>query len=188
MMDFLSIFRDPFSLRSIRCRRQGSPQPAVVSSALTSASNSRVSRVTSLPGGVRARLPLPFREESHLRWMKVTRQSEQGTLPGPRILLASSALPLFRRCRRHLASLILKEALCLTGSTAASWQELETVLFPEWITRAGAALGLGVPQLTVKPFSDSGKNRAREGQVRAQVSFLPERLQLSMAFEAPRLL
>lgn len=58
--------------------------PPVVSSALTSASNSRVSRVTSLPGGVRARLPLPFREESHLRWMKVTRQSEQGTLPGNR--------------------------------------------------------------------------------------------------------
>jgi len=41
--------------------------------------------------------------------------------PGPGVLpLASSALPLFRRCRRHLASLILKEALCLTGSTAAS--------------------------------------------------------------------
>lgn len=130
-MDFLSIFRDPFSLRSIRCRRQVSPQPAVVSSALTSASNSRVSRVTSLPGGVRARLPLPFREESHLRWIKVTWQSEQEAPPGPGILpLASSALPLFRRCRRHLASLILKEALCLTGSTAASWQELEMVLFP----------------------------------------------------------
>lgn len=95
------------------------------------------------------------------------------------------------------------------------------------MTRAGAALGLGVPQLTVNPVSDSerrgyhssdppltpngwrnpggqgsclpfspklrpshipGKNRAREGQVRAQVSFLPERLQLSMAFEAPGLL
>ena len=27
-MDFLSIFRDPFSRRSIRCRRQGSPQLA----------------------------------------------------------------------------------------------------------------------------------------------------------------
>lgn len=27
-MDFLSIFSDPFSLRSILCRRQGSPQPA----------------------------------------------------------------------------------------------------------------------------------------------------------------
>lgn len=40
--------------------------------------------------------------------------------PGPGTLPASSALPLFRRCRRHLASLILKEALCLTGSTAAS--------------------------------------------------------------------
>lgn len=56
------------------------------------------------------------------------------------------------------------------------------------MARPAAALGLGVPQLTVKPFSDSGKNRAREGQVRAQVSFLPERLQLSMAFEAPELL
>lgn len=32
-----------------------------------------------------------------------------------------------------------------------------------------------------------GKNRAMEGQVRAQVSFLPDRLQLSMAFEAPGL-
>lgn len=40
--------------------------------------------------------------------------------PGPGTRPASSALPLFRRCRRHLASLILKEALCLTGSTAAS--------------------------------------------------------------------
>lgn len=114
------------------------------------------------------------------------------------------------------------------------WQWLEFVLFPMWPARAGVALGLGVPQLTVKPFSDSekrglsqlwpgpptpagwsnareveglpaqptfppcqscsnclyipGKNRAREGQVRAQVSFLPDRLQLSMAFEAPGLL
>lgn len=58
--------------------------PPVASSALTSASNSRVSRVTSLPGGVRARLPLPFREESHFRWMKVTWQSEQGAPPGNR--------------------------------------------------------------------------------------------------------
>ena len=58
-----------------------SPVPPVVSSALTSASSSRVSRVTSLPGGVRARRPLPFREESHLRWMKVTWQSEQGAPP-----------------------------------------------------------------------------------------------------------
>lgn len=188
MMDFLSIFRDPFSRRSIRCRRQGSPQPAVVSSALTSASSSRVSRVTSLPGGVRARRPLPFREESHLRWMKVTWQSEQGAPPGPVILLVSSVLPLFRRCKWHLASLILKEARCLTVSTAASWQWLEFVLFPAWLARAGAALGLGMPQLTVKPFSDSGKNRARDGQVRAQVSFFPDRLQLSMAFEAPGLL
>lgn len=40
--------------------------------------------------------------------------------PCPRILLASSILPLFRRCKRHLASLILKEARCLTDSTAAS--------------------------------------------------------------------
>lgn len=108
------------------------------------------------------------------------------------------------------------------------WQWLEFVLFPVGPARAGVALGLGVPQLTVKPFSDSerrgsvtaltcphpqhllvgvmqgkqksslhfppcqphvpGKNRAREGQVRAQVSFLPDRLQLSMAFEAPGLL
>lgn len=29
------------------------------------------------------------------------------------------------------------------------------VPFPGWLTRAAAALGLGVPQLTVKPFSDS---------------------------------
>lgn len=42
-----------------------------------------------------------------------------------------------------------------TLGRCSPWQELETVLFPEWITRAGAALGLGVPQLTVKPFSDS---------------------------------
>lgn len=84
--------------------------------------------------------------------------------------------------------MILKEARCLTDSTAASWQWLEFVLFPVWPARAGVALGLGVPQLTVKPFSDSGENRAREGQVRAQVSFLPDRLQLSMAFEAPGLL
>lgn len=112
------------------------------------------------------------------------------------------------------------------------WQELKLVLFPGWVTRPGAALGLGVPQLTVNPVSDSerrgyhssdpsltpsgwrnpggqgncqqpvclpsspkprpshipGKNRAREGQVRAQVSFLPARLQLSMALEAPGLL
>lgn len=40
--------------------------------------------------------------------------------PGPGILLASSVLPLFLRCKRHLASLILKEARCLTDSTAAS--------------------------------------------------------------------
>lgn len=58
--------------------------PPVVSSALTSASSSRVSRVTSLPGGVRALRPLPFREESHLRWMKVTWQSEQDAAPGGR--------------------------------------------------------------------------------------------------------
>lgn len=60
------------------------PVPPVVSSALTSASSSRVSRVTSLPGGVRALRPLPFREESHLRWMKVTWQSEQDAAPGGR--------------------------------------------------------------------------------------------------------
>lgn len=35
------------------------------------------------------------------------------------------------------------------------WQWLVFVLFPVWPARAGAALGLGVPQLTVKPFSDS---------------------------------
>lgn len=35
------------------------------------------------------------------------------------------------------------------------WQWLEFVLFPVWPARAGMALGLGVPQLTVKPFSDS---------------------------------
>lgn len=35
------------------------------------------------------------------------------------------------------------------------WHWLEFVLFPCWLARAGAALGLGVPQLTVKPFSDS---------------------------------
>lgn len=40
--------------------------------------------------------------------------------PGPVILLVSSVLPLFRRCKWHLASLILKEARCLTVSTAAS--------------------------------------------------------------------
>lgn len=40
-------------------------------------------------------------------------------------------------------------------STAASWHWLEFVLFPLWPARARAALGLGVPQLTVKPFSDS---------------------------------
>lgn len=45
---------------------------------------------------------------------------EPQSRPCPRILLASSILPLFRRCRRHLASLILKEARCLTDSTAAS--------------------------------------------------------------------
>lgn len=63
--------------------------PPVVSSALTSASNSRVSRVTSLPG-VRARRPLPLREESHLRWMKVTWQSEQGVPPRNRGLVNSN--------------------------------------------------------------------------------------------------
>lgn len=40
--------------------------------------------------------------------------------PGPEILLASSTLPLFRRCKRHFASLILKEARCLTDRAAAS--------------------------------------------------------------------
>lgn len=35
------------------------------------------------------------------------------------------------------------------------WQWLVFVLFPVWPARVGAALGLGVPQLTVKPFSDS---------------------------------
>lgn len=42
------------------------------------------------------------------------------------------------------------------GSRLCSpWQWLELVLFPGWPARAAAALGLGVPQLTVKPFSDS---------------------------------
>lgn len=40
--------------------------------------------------------------------------------PSPGILLASSTLPLFRRCKRHFASLILKEARCLTDRAAAS--------------------------------------------------------------------
>lgn len=70
-----------------------SPVPPVVSSALTSASSSRVSRVTSLPGGVRARRPLPFREESHLRWMKVTWQSEQGVPPREEVLSTSGVPP-----------------------------------------------------------------------------------------------
>lgn len=41
------------------------------------------------------------------------------------------------------------------------------------MTGAGAALEFRVPQLTVKLFSESGKNQTRERQVRAQVSFLP---------------
>lgn len=57
----------------------------VISSGLISASNSRVMRVTSLLGELRARRPLPFFDESHFRFTKDTWQSEQGADPPSRI-------------------------------------------------------------------------------------------------------
>lgn len=44
--------------------------------------------------------------------------------------------------------------------TGSPWQELELELvpFPGWMARTGAALGFGVPQLTVKAFSDSERS------------------------------
>ena len=48
---------------------------------MTSASSSRVMRVTSLLEGLRARRPLVFLDESHLRLTKVTRQLLQGCPP-----------------------------------------------------------------------------------------------------------
>lgn len=53
-------------------------QRPVVSPGLTSASSSSVMRVTSLLEGLRARRPLAFFEESHLRLTNVTRQLLQG--------------------------------------------------------------------------------------------------------------
>lgn len=53
----------------------------VVSPGLTSASSSNVMRVTSLLEGLRARRPLAFLEESHLRLTNVTRQLLQGWPP-----------------------------------------------------------------------------------------------------------
>lgn len=50
----------------------------MVSPGLTSASSSNVMRVTSLLEGLRARRPLAFFEESHLRLTNVTRQLLQG--------------------------------------------------------------------------------------------------------------
>lgn len=55
-----------------------------------------------------------------VRWPDIPMEWGPQSRPGPSILPASSILPLFRRCKRHLASLILKEARCLTDSTAAS--------------------------------------------------------------------
>lgn len=53
----------------------------VASVGLTSASSSNVMRVTSLLEGLRARRPLAFLEESHLRLTNVTRQLLQGCPP-----------------------------------------------------------------------------------------------------------
>lgn len=53
----------------------------VVSPGLTSASSSKVMRVTSLLEGLRARRPLAFLEESHLRLTNVTKQLLQGWPP-----------------------------------------------------------------------------------------------------------
>ena len=52
-----------------------------MSPGLTSASSSKVMRVTSLFAGFRARRPLAFFEESHLRLTNVTRQLLQGCPP-----------------------------------------------------------------------------------------------------------
>lgn len=53
----------------------------MVSPGLTSASSSKVMRVTSLLEELRARLPLAFLVESHLRLTNVTRQLLQGCPP-----------------------------------------------------------------------------------------------------------
>ncbi len=54
----------------------------VTSPGLTSASSSRVMRVTSLLDGLRARRPLAFFDESHFRLTNVTRQLLHGWPPG----------------------------------------------------------------------------------------------------------
>lgn len=54
----------------------------VASPGLTSASSSRVMRVTSLLDGLRARRPLAFLDESHFRLTNVTRQLLHSWPPG----------------------------------------------------------------------------------------------------------
>lgn len=145
-MDFFRALIADFSFFSTFCRTQFILQLAVISSGLISASNSSVMRVTSLLGELRARRPLPFFEESHFRFTKVTWQSEQGA-PPPNALFRtiSSCLPFIRGCRWHLASLILKEAFCLIGAVTVSTQGLLILLN----LCGGPCRGIGVPQLTV---------------------------------------
>lgn len=59
----------------------------VASPGLTSASSSRVMRVTSLLDGLRARRPLAFLDESHFRLTNVTRQLLHGWPPGNQVII-----------------------------------------------------------------------------------------------------